>query len=176
MTGPDSLSFDLGDNILLDVMVLLDGVIRERADDVMRKAASSYAPLNISLKWRTRQVAFATDDADQLISRAKREFKGVRPKGFDIVYVMTAKDIHAGGDYMVAGLADCISGVSFDDHAFAVGEDFGADEDEWPCARSVHPHLTPCTLMFNAVNFASIPFGTINAAVIRGHASDFARP
>jgi hypothetical protein len=214
MTGPDTFSLDLGDNIVLDVMVLLDGVARERAEDVMRAAASSYAPLNVSMKWRFREVAYTTDDADQLISLAKHEFKGVRPKGSDIVYLMTTKDIQAGGDYLVAGLADCISGVSFDDHAFAVGEDFGAAEDAGralgPFTHTVdgsaivvaheighlmgaHHHygncvegnslenvedleLTPCTLMFNAVNFGSLPFGTLNTAVVRGHASDFARP
>jgi hypothetical protein len=214
LTGPDSFSLDLGDNILLEVMVLLDGVARERADDVMRVAANSYAPLNVSLKWRFREVAYATDEANELISLAKHEFKGVRPKGFDIVYVMTTKDIQIGGETAVAGLADCISGVSFDDHAFAVGEDFGVEEDDGralgPFTHTVdgsaivvaheighlmgaHHHygnciegnslenvedleLTPCTLMFNAVNFGSLPFGTLNTAVVRGHASDFARP
>jgi hypothetical protein len=214
MTGPDAFSLDLGDNILLDVMVLLDGVERARAEDVMRVAASSYAPLNVSLKWRFREVAYVTDEANELISLAKHEFKGVRPKGFDIVYVMTTKDIQIGGDTAVAGLADCISGVSFDHHAFAVGEDFGVEEDAGrvlgPFTHTVdgsaivvaheighlmgaHHHygncvegnslaniedleLTPCTLMFNAVNFGSLPFGTLNTAVVRGHASSFARP
>ena len=39
-----------------------------RAEDVMRVAASSYAPLNVSLKWRFREVAYATDDAGRLIA------------------------------------------------------------------------------------------------------------
>jgi hypothetical protein len=214
LTGPDVFSLDLGDNILLDVMVLLDGVEKARADDVMRVAASSYAPLNVSLKWRFREVAYATDDANELISLAKQQFDGVRPRGYDIVYVMTTKDIQIGGDTAVAGLADCISGVSFDQHAFAVGEDFGVEEDAGralgPFTHTVdgsaivvaheighlmgaHHHygncvegnslaniedleLTPCTLMFNAVNFGSLPFGTLNTAVVRGHASSFARP
>lgn len=33
--------------------------------------------------------------------------------------------------------------------------------------------LSPCTLMFNAVNFASINFGTLNGTVVRGHAVDY---
>ena len=214
MTGPDVFSFDLGDSIQLDVMVLLDGVDAARADAVMQKAASSYAPLNIGMKWRFREVAYTTDEANELISLAKAEFKGVRPRGTDIVYVMTTKDIQIGGDTAVAGLADCISGVSFDHHAFAVGEDFGADQDAGialgPFTHTVegsaivvsheighlmgaHHHygncvegnslqnvldleLTPCTLMFNAVNFGSLPFGSVNGAVVRGHASEYARP
>ena len=36
--------------------------------------------------------------------------------------------------------------------------------------------LSPCTLMFNAVNFASLNFETLSAAVVRGHAVQFAAP
>lgn len=36
--------------------------------------------------------------------------------------------------------------------------------------------LSPCTLMFNAVNFASLNFSTLSGSVVRGHASDHARP
>lgn len=36
--------------------------------------------------------------------------------------------------------------------------------------------LSPCTLMFNAVNFASINFGTLNGLTVRGHAEDYTRP
>jgi hypothetical protein len=36
--------------------------------------------------------------------------------------------------------------------------------------------LTPCTLMFNAVNTASLNFSTINSAVVRGHAVKYAAP
>lgn len=36
--------------------------------------------------------------------------------------------------------------------------------------------LSPCTLMFNAVNFASIDFGTVSGTVVRGHAVEYAAP
>lgn len=36
--------------------------------------------------------------------------------------------------------------------------------------------LSPCTLMFNAVNFASINFTGLNNAVVRGHAVEYAAP
>ncbi|HEX2164323.1 MAG TPA: zinc-dependent metalloprotease family protein [Thermoanaerobaculia bacterium] len=214
LLGPDTLSLDFGDQVALDVMVLLDGVAPERAQEVFASAATSYLPINVRLTWQLRPVEFATDDANQLISLAKQEVGGVRPAGVDIVYVMTTKDIQVGGDTAVAGLADCISGVGLADRAFAVGEDFGAAQDAGialgPFTHTVagsavvvaheighlmgaHHHygncvegvtaadaqsleLTPCTLMFNAVNFASLPFGTLNRAVVRGHASDFARP
>jgi len=36
--------------------------------------------------------------------------------------------------------------------------------------------VSPCTLMFNAVNFASLNFGLLSGSVVRGHAVDFAAP
>ena len=36
--------------------------------------------------------------------------------------------------------------------------------------------LSPCTLMFNAVNFASLNFSTLEGAVVRGHAVNHAAP
>ncbi|HEV8701720.1 MAG TPA: zinc-dependent metalloprotease family protein [Candidatus Polarisedimenticolia bacterium] len=36
--------------------------------------------------------------------------------------------------------------------------------------------LSPCTLMFNAVNFASLNFGVLSGAVVRGHAVGYAAP
>ena len=62
-----------------------------------------------------------------MIDQAKQRFGGARPAGSDLVYVLTAKDIQAGGNTGVAGLADCIGGVRFPDRAFAVGEVFEED-------------------------------------------------
>lgn len=36
--------------------------------------------------------------------------------------------------------------------------------------------LSPCTLMFNAVNFSSLNFGVLSGAVVRGHAVGYAAP
>lgn len=211
---PAAISLDFTEPVQLSTMVLLDGVTAERAQYVMGQAASSYASLNINLTWKLREVPFATNNADAMIQGAKDYFGGVRPKGYDLVYVMTTKDIESGGNTAVAGLADCIGGVAYDDSAFAVGEDFGAEEDagrvlgpfrhtvngsavvvahELGHLMGAHHHygncvegnsledlqafeLTPCTLMFNAVNFASLPFSTVNRTVVRGHALEYARP
>lgn len=211
---PEAVSVDFLQPVTLDTMVLLDGVSRERGEELMTVAASSYAPLNLTLRWDLRKVSFDTDDADLLIQAAKDKFRGERPKGYDLVYVLTTKDIQLGGDTGVAGLADCIGGVRYPDRAFAVGEDFGAEEDAGrplgPFVHTVdgsavvvahelghlmgaHHHygncvqgttvedlqnleLTPCTLMFNFVNFASLPYGTINSTVVRGHAEEYAQP
>jgi hypothetical protein len=79
-----------------------------------------------------------------LIAAAKAMFGGVRPADSDLVYLLTNKDTYslteeaaATGetdddgdgrvdedkrDYGLLGLADCIGGVRFADHAFAIGE------------------------------------------------------
>jgi hypothetical protein len=36
--------------------------------------------------------------------------------------------------------------------------------------------LSPCTLMFNSVNYASLSFGSVEGAVMRGHAVSYAAP
>ena len=72
-------------------------------------------------------VSFSGDDAQGLIQQSKALFGGVRPAGIDVVYTLTSKDISAGGNNAVAGLADCIGGVAFPDRAFAVGEELDPD-------------------------------------------------
>jgi hypothetical protein len=118
---------DDGQTVELATRVLLDGVSQARAQEVFARAADSYAPLGVTLTASYETVSFSGDDAPNLIAQAKSRFGGVRPAGSDLVYVLTAKDIQADGNAAVAGLADCIGGVRFADHAFAVGEVF--DED-----------------------------------------------
>ena len=190
--------------VALDVRVLLDGVSGTRASAVMQKAAESYSPLGINLVPSFQAVSFSGDDAQGLIDQSKALFGGSRPAGIDIVYTLTSKDIQAGGNTAVAGLADCIGGVAFADSAFGVGENFTTDESlaigPTALARNLtakvtaheighlmgaHHHyancaeglladpppgeLSPCTLMINAVDLASINFGTPNGLVVRGH-------
>ena len=212
--APAVVSVDFLQNVELRAMVLLDGITRERGRQIMGSAAASYAPLNVTLTYRFREQAFATNNADAIIQGAKDLFGGQRPNGFDVVYVITDKDIESGGNTSVAGLADCIGGVRFPDTAFAVGEDFGAETDGGRplgpfvhtvsgsavvaaheighlmgahhhygnCVEGITPldllklELTPCTLMFNAANFASIPFSALNSTVVRGYALEFAAP
>ncbi len=114
--------------LALDVRVLLDGVSGTRGSAVMQKAAESYAPLGINLVRSFQSVSFSGDDAQGLINQSRALFGGSRPAGIDIVYTLTSKDIQAGGNTAVAGLADCIGGVAFADRAFGVGENFTTDE------------------------------------------------
>lgn len=207
---PAAIGLDLGQTIRLSVFTLLDGVSRERGEEVLAKAAEAYAPLNVVLESRFRTVSFTGDDAQGLIDQGKAFFGGERPRGTDVVYVLTSKEIQSGGNAAVAGLADCIGGVRFPDRAFAVGENIAENRPLGPfvttvngtaavaaheighlmgahhhyanCVEGIDPdellrqELTPCTLMFNAVNTVSLKFSTVNTAVVRGHAVEYAAP
>jgi hypothetical protein len=197
-----------GPQMDLAVHVLVDGPSVARAQEVFATAARSYEPLATTLRAVAYEpVSFTGDDAQGLIDQAKARFGGARPAGADLVYVFTNKDIQAGGNYAVAGLADCIGGVRYDTSAFGVGEDFGPSEMDDPLQRNgtakvlahelghlmgAHhhyancvegnlsevgePEASPCTLMFNAVNLASLNFSALNGTVVRGHTTEYAAP
>lgn len=119
---------DAGQTVSLDVAVLLDGVPVGEADLLMQKAAESYAPLKVDLNVVSyTNVTFTGTEGAGIIQQAKNLFGGRRPTGSDLVYVLTSKDITTDGDTGLAGLADCIGGVRFAHHAFAVGEASGID-------------------------------------------------
>jgi hypothetical protein len=176
----------------------------------MATAAQSYAPLHVDLHVVSyTSVAFTGTEGADIIQQAKNHFGGVRPQGADLVYVLTAKDITSAGDTGLAGLADCIGGVRFPHHAFAVGEAQGIEEttigpfrlyvDTHPEVAAhelghlmgAHHHyancvegnlqgalddLSPCTLMFNYIDFQSLNFGTLEGLTVRGHAVQYALP
>lgn len=108
----------------LDVLVLLDGVQQSIAEEAVADMRVAYQPLSISVVPSYQTVSFTTIDAVELNQAAKDLFGGVRPDGIDVVYTMTSKDVTSTGPTggNVAGLADCIGGIRYDDHAFAVGE------------------------------------------------------
>ncbi len=113
--------------VRLDLRILLDRgapkAIAQRAAAQMKQA---YEPLGITVKPSYQKVRLKGGSAPGLNEQAKRFFGGERPQGIDVVYTLTTADIGAGPPHYknVAGLADCIGGVRFDDRAFAVGEIF----------------------------------------------------
>ena len=201
---------DAGQTVSLDVAVLLDGVSVGDANQLMTTAAQSYAPLSVNLNVVSyTSVTFTGTEGADIIQQAKNHFGGVRPAGSDLVYVLTNKDITTDGDTALAGLADCIGGVRFAHHAFAVGEAVGIAEGvlgpfrvnvdahpevaahEMGHLMGAHHHyancvegllqgdpddLSPCTLMFNFVDFQSLNFGTLEGITVRGHAVKYASP
>jgi hypothetical protein len=206
---------DLGQRVALDVLVFLDGVTQARGEEIMARAADAYSPIGVDIVSRYKSASFTGTEGAAIIQQAKDLVGGQRPRGTDIVYVLTSKDITSDGDTGLAGLADCIGGVRFPDRAFAVGEDaaspandyenvpFGeftlnADASAKIAAHELghlvgaHHHyancvegtrsadetfeVSPCTLMFNFVNFQSIHFSTVNSLVARGHIVNYASP
>ena len=200
-----------GEAVNLEVQVLLDGVSASRGAAVMADAARSYAPLGVTLVPSYETVSFSGLEGQAMIDQAKATFGGTRPPGSDIVLVLTSKDIETQGDPALAGLADCIGGVAFPEHAFAVSEVFADDgvpigpvyvfdyklsgkvaAHEVGHLMGAHHHyancvegipseaaegdVSPCTLMFNAVNPSSFNFSVANGAVVAGHAQAYAAP
>ena len=127
---------DDGKAISLTVTVALDGVSRRRAEIVFDKAAEAYAPLDIVLEPLFRRVHFRSPDVNEagdpaaeilsLLYFVRERFGGEVPRGSDVVYVATDKDLYLREDgernYGYGGYADCIGGVRDRHTAFAVGE------------------------------------------------------
>lgn len=130
---------DDGRRVYLDVRVLLDGVSLKRGRAVMGRAARAYSPLGIRLRASYDSQPLIGKDADWLITQAKDFYGGRVPGGYDLVYVLTKKNIELDDDPSVVGLADCIGGVRYRDRAFAVGENFaGENESIGPLRRFVY--------------------------------------
>lgn len=124
---PAAVTIQPDGNVGLQMRVLLDGVSLARGQQIIGLVGQSYAPLGVTVVPSFQSVSFNGDDAEGLIQQSKALFGGVRPAGIDVVYTLTSKDISAGGNNAVAGLADCIGGVAFPDRAFAVGEELDPD-------------------------------------------------
>jgi Metallo-peptidase family M12 len=138
---------DDGKKVSLDVYMLLDlkegkkvasmkgaakkkafAALVAKAKKLLGKAPTSYGPLEIDLNFKKWGLLAPTRskrtvDSQSIIDLSKKQFGGKRPKGFDIVYTLTDLDMTAPGiGSAVAGQADCIGGVRYDQHAFGVGE------------------------------------------------------
>lgn len=127
----------LGANVDLDVYVLLEGVEATVAGQIFAAAAQSYAPHGITLKAGGYEaVSFTGDDVTplnpaSLMAQAKSHMGGARPAGYDVVFLLTSKDIGIDlevlpgehvREYAILGVADCIGGIRYPTRAFAVGE------------------------------------------------------
>lgn len=215
---------DDGHVVALEVAVLLDGVSKSRARELFTKAAAPYAAAGIDLvpvsfdRLRLGGAAPAPGesrpqiDGAEAIARAKDFFGGRRPRGSDLVHLLTTKDLTLPNyGSATVGVAECAGGVQWPDKAFSASEDSGADAysldapgltkvmDSPPeivahelghllgglhqyasCAEGAQAYdvtnrdPSPCTVMIDVVDLASLRFGTVESAVIRGYALQFA--
>jgi hypothetical protein len=180
--------------VRLDLRILLDRVSRRAAARAVTAMRKAYGPIGIRVAPTYEKVRFKGRDAEKLTEQAKRLYKGKRPRGVDIVYTLTSKDITAAGPLGddVAGLADCIGGVRYAKHAFAVGEAFESAVDTGKCmAHEVghllggHHHYTSpegllgpeanlLDLMGPSLSLISLRFSTLNSLMVKAHAQRYA--
>ncbi|MDQ1713026.1 MAG: hypothetical protein QOE45_2476 [Frankiaceae bacterium] len=208
-TGDDTVLLDPDDGrqIDLDVLVLLDGVDPAHAASVFADVTLPYAELNLRVV-PTYQVAdppFTGTDTIGIINQARALFPDREvPAEYDMVEVLTSKNVTYLGDAAVAGQAYCVGGVSDRTWAYEVSEagppptpsargvggpslpDFGAKKAAKVTAHEMghlfggeHQYANcaesfPCTLMFYEANLISLHFGTVNGRIVRGYAVRFA--
>lgn len=214
---------DDGHEVSVEVAVLLDGVKKTRARQLMAKVATAYTQPNIHLApvsyHRLRLTPDESEsgerakvDGGRAIEQAKRFFGGQRPVGADVVHLLTSKDLTLPTyGSAPAGVAECAGGVQYPDKAFSATEDVGVDtyslgppgvtnvldasaegiaheighllgglHEYKSCAEGVEPQdatnrdPSPCTIMSDVVDLASLRFSVLEAAVIRGYALRFA--
>jgi predicted Zn-dependent protease len=114
-----------GSEVVVNTLVLLDGVLKPDAQVIVDKANASYRPLNITIQPEFRKVELqpGVTRAEELIAAARTLVGGARPEGTDVVYVLTTRDLSiAAGD--VVGYADCIGGIRYANRSFAISESF----------------------------------------------------
>ncbi|MGQ0844484.1 MAG: zinc-dependent metalloprotease family protein [Sporichthyaceae bacterium] len=197
---PRVLSTERAAPVRLDLRILLDGPSRATAAAAVQAMRTAYDPLGVEIRPSYRKVSFEGTQARGLIEQAKKSVGGKPPAGIDAVYVLTDKDIvgppPAGTD--VAGLADCVGGVLYPAHAFAVGEVFpekapqkflpGTIDDATgkTMAHEIghllgahHHYASPeglsavgqqaLTLMGPSISLINLRFSSLNASIARGH-------
>jgi hypothetical protein len=194
----------------LDVHVLMVGIDQDAAQRIMAWAKRVFASINITVRPVYEPVdlkiapapdtsasgaVISTSESQAYIDASKAHFGGARPPHADVVYTMVGGELSSS----VAGQADCVGGIAFDDSAFSVGE-ANAEDAGWVrmsgkiaaheiahllaahhhyanCAQGapddIVDYIQPCTLMFNDALFISPQFSTLEAAVVRRWALDY---
>lgn len=138
----------------------------------------------------------SSSESRAYIQASKDHLGGQRPWFADVVYTMVGGELASS----VAGQADCVGGIVYPDAAFAVGETDTSDDryvrrsaviaaHEIAHLLAAHHHFAncaegnkeetvrygqPCTLMFNDLFFISLGFSTLEAAVVRAYALEYA--
>ena len=123
-TAVHAPTIDPEDAIDLDVALVADRLSAARAQNIAARAAETFAALNVRLEVvSTRSVTLSGTELDSLMSQTKQAVGGTVPAGADVVVMITSVEIEDDGDPGVAGFADCIGGVRYDNRGFVVLED-----------------------------------------------------
>ena len=110
----------------------IDAFGQQIVDDFLAAGTQSYDAIDVELDYASFDLLEIDDlrsgeraaqlEGQDAIDLAKAQYGGVRPDGTDLVYVLSDRDLTTGGSSGLAGLADCIGGVTYPDRAFATGE------------------------------------------------------
>ncbi|HWC14072.1 MAG TPA: M12 family metallo-peptidase [Actinomycetota bacterium] len=116
-----------GQTINLDVLVLVDGTVapaKTEVDNTIAGIGRIYSPLRLPLvatakRWIADPATAQRVDAPTLVNAARASLGGARPTAFDLVHILTTRELTYGGEPVI-GYADCIGGVRYADRAFSV--------------------------------------------------------
>lgn len=136
---------DTGDVLALRVRVLLNGISLQRAQEVFRLVAKGYDRAGIAIQPSFETVRFRSTDPQGLMKEAKAYFGGEPPQGTDAVYVFSAVSEVTPGSKV--GMADCLGGMQWPEHAFAAGPEWTVKEyGGWRNTGTLHP-LDPAAVI-----------------------------
>ena len=122
---PTTLLEDDGRWVDYDVYVLVDGLTLARAQQVFTEAQASYDPVKVRLRPEFHPVTLPayTDGSGVAIrdmatfgDRVRLDF-GLVPEGFDVVHILTTKELSGNGVVL------CIGGVASKDYGFGLSEE-----------------------------------------------------
>ena len=197
---------DDGSDVAYDVHVLVDALEQARAEELFAQAQEPYTAHGITLHATYEPVAFDTTPLTtrDMIDAGKAHVGGSVPKGIDVVYVLTGRDLIGP-----AGTADCLGGVRSAERAFGasevdagppnlsrgvpipvwpwgdgsaktlaheLGHLLGASHDLANCVEGVlYAGDLPRPCTLMHANFGlAMRFSAVNALIVRGHALEFA--
>lgn len=197
---------DDGSDVTYDVHVLLDALDQARAEELFAQAQEPYSAHGITLHATYEAVDFATTPLTtrDMITAGKAYVGGTVPKGVDVVYVLTGRDLIGP-----AGTVDCLGGVRAAERAFAASEvdagppnlSRGVPVPVWPwgdgsaktlahelghllgashelanCVEGVLyvSDLPRPCTLMHANLGLAMRFSSVNALIVRGHAVEFA--
>jgi hypothetical protein len=122
----DAALADDGRIVDLDVLVLLDGVDEAYAASFFEKVSLPYREIDIEVIPTFEVVpdgAITSDVTTEIIEQAKGLVPDRRvPDEYDVVELLTHRNITALGLDAVAGQAECIGGAAYKQHSFNVSE------------------------------------------------------
>jgi hypothetical protein len=110
------------------------GPLVEQATRDLAPGTKSYDEIAVDLRYSSIDLLYRVDAAgnglprpdhpEHIMARAKAQYGGARPDGFDLVYVLTDLDLRLPPpiNNNVIGMADCIGGIRYPDRAFGVGQ------------------------------------------------------